>query len=216
MIKTEFMELLEELDRINEAADKSAERAFWSAAKKKQIDEVSFHAAYDDELKELGLMDIFNPDGTFTGRSVYGRIKEAKDANPNSWALKALSKLWALRYVDSVYFASEAAAIKAASEEAARRREAEKAERERVEKETLENTIKEFTRDYRILLPEVLAEIKKRYPALLSDYMTAYNVNESDFGVEIESSRWGVGVKILPNKSTYSYKFDDLTLNKFK
>ena len=213
MIKTEFMELLEELDRINEATDKSAERAFWAAAKKKQIDEVSFHTAYDDELKELGLMDIFNPDGTFTGRSVYGRIKEAKDANPDSWALKALSKLWALRYVDSVYFASEAAAIKAADEEAEKRRAALKAEQERVAKETRTNVVKELTRDYKLLLPDALKEVDQK---LLNQYMTAYNVNETDFDVVIESSQWGDGVRILPNKSTHAYRFNTAPANKFK
>jgi hypothetical protein len=67
-------------EEINEATDKAASKAFWAAAKKGQIDDVSFHAAYDDELRELGLLDLFNSDGGFTSRSVYGRIKEAKDA----------------------------------------------------------------------------------------------------------------------------------------
>lgn len=213
MIKTEFMELLEELDRLNEATDKSAERAFWAAAKRKQIDEVSFHAAYDEELKELGLMDIFNAQGSFTGRSVYGRIKEAKEANPDSWALKALSKLWALRYVDSVYFASEAAAIKAADEEAEKRRAALKAEQERVAKETRTNAIKDLTRDYKLLLPDALKEVDQK---LLNQYMAAYSVNETDFDVVIESSQWGEGVRILPNKSTHAYRFNTAPTNKFK
>jgi hypothetical protein len=29
-------------------------------------------------------MDIFNDDGTFIGKSVYGKIKEAKENNPDS------------------------------------------------------------------------------------------------------------------------------------
>lgn len=216
MIKTEFMELLEELDRITEAADKSAERKFWAAAKRKQIDEVSFHAAYDDELRELGLLDLFNSDGGFTGRSVYGRIKEAKDANPDSWALKALSKLWALRYTEGVYFPGEAARIKAADDEAARRREADRIERERVAQETKINTIQEYTRDYKMLLPEVLKDGNQKFQDALKRYMTAYNVSESDFDIVIESTQWGTGVKVLPNKSGHAYRFDAPVQNKYK
>lgn len=216
MIKTEFMELLEELDRLNEATDKSAERAFWAAAKKKQIDDVSFHVAYDDELRELGLLDLFNSDGGFTGRSVYGRIKEAKDANPDSWALKALSKLWALRYAEGVYFPGEAARIKAADDEAARRREADRVERERAAQETKTNIIKEYTRDYKMLLPEVLKDENKKFQDALKRYMTAYNVSESDFDIVIESNQWGTGVKVLPNKSGHAYRFDAPVQNKYK
>lgn len=266
MIKTEFMELLEELDsineaplknyrivyyedevkksftvqaaskeeaeqigwsrvdadslyvseEINEATDKAASKAFWAAAKRGQIDDVSFHAAYDDELRELGLLDLFNSDGGFTGRSVYGRIKEAKDANPDSWALKALSKLWALRYTEGVYFPGEAARIKAADDEAARRREADRIERERVAQETKINTIQEYTRDYKMLLPEVLKDGNQKFQDALKRYMTAYNVSESDFDIVIESTQWGTGVKVLPNKSGHAYRFDAPVQNKYK
>lgn len=203
-------------EEINEATDKAASKAFWAAAKKGQIDDASFHAAYDDELRELGLLDLFNSDGGFTGRSVYGRIKEAKDANPDSWALKALSKLWALRYTEGVYFPGEAARIKAADDEAARRREADRIERERVAQETKINTIQEYTRDYKMLLPEVLKDGNQKFQDALKRYMTAYNVSESDFDIVIESNQWGTGVKVLPNKSGHAYRFDAPVQNKYK
>ena len=200
-------------EEINEATDKAASKKFWAAAKTGQIDEESVHAAYDDELKELGLMDVFNTDGTFTGRSVYGRIKEAKDAHPDSWALKALSKLWALRYVDGVYFASETAKIKAADVEAEKRRKADQEEKARIAQETKTNIIKEYTRDYKILMPEVLKEINQD---LLNKYMSIYEVSESDFDVVIETFQWGDSIKILPNKSGNAYRFESSVVNKFK
>ena len=203
-------------EEINEATDKAASKKFWAAAKNRQIDEASFHAAYDEELKELGLMDVFNSDGTFTGRSVYGRIKEAKEANPDSWALKALSKLWALRYVDRVYFSSAAATIKAASDEAEKRIATEKAEKERAALEARADLIKEYTRDYKILMPEVLKEVDQQ---LLNKYMTIYNVSESDFDVEIKLAQYVVfddGIKILPNKSGNTYVFQAPVQNKYK
>ena len=181
MIKTEFMELYEELDNLYEATDSAevtASKKFWDAAKNKQIDESSFHTAYDAELKELGLTDIFNTDGTFTGKGVYGRIKAAKEANPDSWAVKALSKLWALRYVDNVRFESEVAADKARAVELEKRRAEEKAEKERLAKEECNA----LTQEYKSILPDAL---KLADQDLLTRFVDAYSISEADINVEV-------------------------------
>jgi hypothetical protein len=81
-------------------------------------------------------MDMFDARGVLENN--YGRIKKAADANPESWAIKALGKLWALRYsknrdwyvVMNNYFKSEKAEQeakrKAAEEEKARKLEEQK------------------------------------------------------------------------------------------
>lgn len=128
MIKTEFMELYEELTKLNEFFPNASQR-FWTAAKNNKLNDTDFHSAYDAELTELGLMDIFNADGTLINKGVYGRIKNAKEANPDSWALKALSKFWALQFKDGVKTNSQISH--------------EKEEAERVEIETRYTAVKE-------------------------------------------------------------------------
>lgn len=160
MIKTEFIELYESLSKLNEATDFYASKSFWDKAKIKVINDRAFHAAYDNELKELGLMDIFNDDGTFTGKSVYGKIKEAKENNPDSWAVKALMKLWTLKYVDNILF------------------EVEKA---KIEEETHKTLIKEYTD----LLPEALAAVDSE---LLESYLSLYKTTTDNIIVEIANN----------------------------
>ena len=124
---------------VNEAADSAkvaASKKFWAEAKRNRMDEDSFHTAFDDELTELGLMDMFDARGVLENN--YGRIKKAAEANPDSWAIKALGKLWALRYsknrewsvVMNNYFKSEKeeheAKRKAAEEEEKRKKEEQK------------------------------------------------------------------------------------------
>ena len=157
MIKNKFIELYESLSKLNEATDFYASKRFWDNAKTKVIDDRAFHAAYDSELKELGLMDIFNADGTFTGKSVYGKIKEAKETNPDSWAVKALMKLWALKYVDNILF---------------------EVEKENIEKETRNTLIKEYTD----LLPEALAAVD---PELLESYLSFYKTTTNNILIEL-------------------------------
>lgn len=201
MIKTEFMELLEELDRINEATDEVASKKFWAAAKNKQIDEVSFHAAYDEELTELGLTDIFNTDGTFINKGVYGKIKAAKDANPDSWAVKALSKLWALRYVDNVLFKAEE--DKAAAEAAEREKRAaeEKAEKERLAKEECAA----LTQEHQALLPEALKLVDRD---LLAKFIAAYETTEAAINVEVIENFGRKTLVVLPEMG-WGYKVID-------
>lgn len=163
---------------LGEAADSNAGKKFWADAKNKQIDEVSFHAAYDEELTELGLMDIFNADGTFTNKGVYGKIKAAKDANPDSWAVKALSKLWALRYIDNVLFKAEEDKLAADRAEREKRNAEEKAEKERLAKEECEA----LTQEYKALLPEALKLVD---PDLLARFVEAYGITDADIDVEV-------------------------------
>lgn len=160
MIKNKFIELYESLSELNEATDFYASKRFWDNAKSKVIDERAFHAAYDSELKELGLMDLFNDDGTFTGKSVYGKIKEAKETNPDSWAVKALMKLWALKYVDNILF---------------------EVEKENIEKETRNTLIKEYTD----LLPEALAAVD---PELLESYLSLYKTTTDNIIIELSNN----------------------------
>ena len=118
------MNWYDELNTLYEDINPEASKKFWAAAKSKQIDLAAFHAAFDQELTELGLMDLFTTDGILGDKGTWSRIKSAKETNPDSWALRALSKLWALVYIDKVpYDPDTSAAI-------ADREAAEKAERE--------------------------------------------------------------------------------------
>ena len=139
-LATPFLEAFEELDKLSEAATDptkiAASKKFWASAKIGKMEEDAFHTAFDDELTELGLMDMFDANGVLANN--YGRIKKAADTNPESWAIKALGKLWALRYsknrdwsaVMNNYFKSEKeeqeARRKAAEEEKARKLEDQK------------------------------------------------------------------------------------------
>lgn len=120
---------------LGEAADPvkvAASKKFWSSAKMDKMEEDAFHIAFDDELKELGLMDIFDVNGVLA-KGVYGRIAKAKEAHPDSWAIKALGKLWALRWksynIDNIFKSEKEAREakwKADEEEAARKLEEQK------------------------------------------------------------------------------------------
>lgn len=139
---------------VNEDAKSDAGKKFWAAAKTNKIDEESFHAAYDDELRDLGLMDVFTAEGALVNKGVYGKIKAAKEANPDSWAVKALNRLWALRYVENVKFASEVAADKAAADEAQRR-----AEQKRQEEEAAKAARAELVKEHQELLKTYISKV---------------------------------------------------------
>lgn len=158
-LDTPFMEAFEELDKLNEATDIMASKKFWAAAKANQIDAVAFHAAYDDELKELGLTDIFTADGALANKGVYGRIKTAKEANPDSWAVKALSRLWALRYVDNVKFPSELAAEKAAADKVAAEKAQQRAEQRRQEEEAIKAEKEAKLQEHQELLKTYISKV---------------------------------------------------------
>lgn len=99
-LATPFLEAFDELDKLSEAASDptkvAASKKFWSSAKIGKMEEDAFHTAFDDELTELGLMDMFDANGVLENN--YGRIADAKKAHPDSWAAKALGSLWGLRY----------------------------------------------------------------------------------------------------------------------
>jgi len=122
---------------VNEAADINASRNFWDLARDKKISTYWFHRAFDEELNELGLVDIFNEDGMLKNQGVWGRIKPVKEANPDSWAIKALNKMWWLQFKEGVTKSVEQArqekeATDRAEREAAR---AAKEEQDRIARE---------------------------------------------------------------------------------
>lgn len=135
-LNTSFMETFEELNRLNEATNFYASRAFWDAARENRLDDISFHSAFDEELKELGLTDIFNAEGILINQGVYRNIKAAKDANPDSWAIKALLRMWVLQFKDNVRPESQIRQEKAAAARAEREAKlAAQREQERIERE---------------------------------------------------------------------------------
>ncbi len=202
-MKNEFMKIYESLCTLNEATNYEASKKFWAAAKNKQIDEVAFHTAYDEELTELGLIDLFNTDGTLLGKGTYNRIKIAKEVNPTSWAVKALSKLWVLRYVDNILFSSEISL---------KDPQAKKATEVRVGQEKRTPDFRRAAaKEYRALLPDALAAIK---PELINKYLEAYNITKADIDFDvIQTPLSGPKIVVLPTR-LYSYplKSNDVNL----
>ena len=230
MIKTEFMKLYEELNDINDnkstepvkedATEVAASKRFWAAAKNKQIDKEAFHTAFDAELTELGLMNLFDEYGRLTRRDSYGAIKSAKDANPDNWAVRALLKLWSLAFSDGVDFpmsADEMAAEKEArrlkDEESARLR-AEEAEARRKQ---LEAEQAQIIKDFKDTLPAALKAMDKD---IHDEYMTYFNLTDTDIDVEIGFHKSGMYegraeyIKILPNNSKAAWSLDGSALRR--
>ena len=218
-----FMKLYESLSTLNEDAKSDAASRFWAAAKNKQIDEDSFYIAYEDEIKQLGLDSIFwsrkKEDGTFgieslKHRGVYGEIKKAKDANPSSQALKALAKLWALKFVDGAKYQFEIR-----EKEAKLKAEAEKkSEAERLDNEETEAMLQAC----KVLLKDALTALKNRSDEDLKAverYLKVFNITEEDIDLTIykgfERSKY---IQVLPTKETsfsvqYHYKNKDKLLD---
>lgn len=163
LFKSYFDKIYEELTALNEGADYFASKSFWDAAKNKIIDVESFHDAYDDELKKLGLMDVFTTEGTLINKGVYGKIKTAKEANPDSWAIKALMKMWSLQYIDNAITKSETP------------EEQERLAREKEIKQE-EQHLAELSKEYTALIPEA---IKKIDPELVKRFFDYWNVGRS-------------------------------------
>ena len=94
--------LLEIYDLL-EWGEYGASSQFWSEAKAGRLDSSSFWAAYSSDLRKLGLLDLFDTDyKELKEKSSYGRIKKAAEENPDSWAVKALLKMWVLQFKDGV------------------------------------------------------------------------------------------------------------------
>ena len=94
--------LLEIYDLL-EWGDYGSSSQFWSEAKAGRLDSISFWNAYSSELRKLGLLDLFDTEyKELKQKSSYGRIKKAVEENPNSWAVKALLRVWVLQFKNGV------------------------------------------------------------------------------------------------------------------
>ena len=94
--------LLEIYDLL-EWGEHSDSSQFWSEAKAGRLDGTSFWAAYSSELRRLGLLDLIDTNyKELKEKSSYGRIKKAAEENPDSWAVKALLKMWVLQFKNGV------------------------------------------------------------------------------------------------------------------
>ena len=94
--------LLEIYDLL-EWGEYSDSSQFWSEAKAGRLDGSSFWSAYSSELRRLGLLDLIDTNyKELKEKSSYGRIKKAAEENPDSWAVKALLKMWVLQFKNGV------------------------------------------------------------------------------------------------------------------
>ena len=94
--------LLEIYDLL-EWGEYGASSQFWSEAKAGRLDSTSFWSAYSSELRKLGLLDLFDTEyKELKEKGSYGRIKKAAEENPDSWAVKALLKMWVLQFKNGV------------------------------------------------------------------------------------------------------------------
>lgn len=118
--KSDFLETYE---LLNESKDPFYSKNFWSWAKNNKYNELCFRVAFEDDLKELGinLDELFDEYDMFKEKSSYGIIKKALEEHPDSWALKALQKVWVMQFKYDA---------KSGTKEEAERRAREKAEEE--------------------------------------------------------------------------------------
>lgn len=100
------MSNLLEIYDLMEWTDPQASKDFWSQAKENKIDDKAFRRAYEDELRKLKLWDLidssYNGTGILKEKGSYGSIKKASEENPDSWAIKALLKMWVLQFKNNV------------------------------------------------------------------------------------------------------------------
>ena len=117
---------------LNEAKDPFYSRNFWAWAKDNNYNELCFKAAFKDDLKELGinLDELFDEYDMFKEKSSYGIIKKALEEHPDSWALKALQKVWVMQFKYDAKSGS-----KKDAEHRARKAEEEKAKRAKEQEE---------------------------------------------------------------------------------
>ena len=94
--------LLEIYDLL-EWGEYGASSQFWSEAKAGRLDGSSFWATYSSDLRKLGLLDLIDTNyKELKEKGSYGRIKKAAEENPDSWAVKALLKMWVLQFKNGV------------------------------------------------------------------------------------------------------------------
>jgi hypothetical protein len=96
MIKSNFIELYEELNTLNEAVNSPEEKAFYDALKKNLLDTENFKKAFKSELTDEEWNKLFDPEtGKLRNRGTYGVMK---DMDPTLPVTKALKKFWAAQY----------------------------------------------------------------------------------------------------------------------
>ncbi len=117
------MSNLLEIYDLMEWNDPWASKEFWADAKEGKLNDKAFKTAYKDELTKLGLWDLIDSEYDGTGvlkeKGSYGAIKKASEENPDSWAIKALLKMWVLQFKDNVKSASQLKQEERAANEAA-------------------------------------------------------------------------------------------------
>lgn len=105
------MSNLLEIYDLMEWTDPQASKEFWADAKEGKLNDKAFRTAYKDELNKLGLWNLIDSEYDGTGvlkeKGSYGAIKKASEENPDSWAIKALLKMWVLQFKDNVKSASQ-------------------------------------------------------------------------------------------------------------
>lgn len=167
-----FEDLSEE---ITEAIDQRASYQFWDWAKDKKISTYWFHKAFDEELTAMGLMDIFNKEGMLKDKGTWGKIKNALETNPDSWAVKALRKMWVLQFKEGITKSIEQ--IDREREEAERaKRQAERAakdEQDRLDREAKYAAAKEAWD----ILNEKLPSIQKLVDTVASEFAAEKKAN---------------------------------------
>lgn len=198
------MNWYDELSKLHEDRTFEASQRFWLAAKNSQLDDNSFHFAFDNELEELGLMDIFNTDGTLINSGVYSRIKAAKEANPDSWAVKALLKMWVLQFKDKVKPESQIRREKAEAERAEREAKiaAAKAELEAKRAAEYEAAKKEWDilNENLSFVQDLINKTAKEYVAAKKAILKPNLEQELKLKTEIETATQGI-VKIYDSSA---------------
>jgi hypothetical protein len=171
----------------DDATKKAASKKFWSCATINKIDEVAFHTAFGEELEELGLMDLFDAEGRLNARRDYGRIVKAEEENPESWAIRALKKLWGMEYRPKLYtnhetHAYEIPGSKWEAAHKAKQAEYERLEAERKAKEEEERAAKQKAWEAELAAANELLKtcLSKVDPKLVADYEAAAGVKAEE------------------------------------
>lgn len=147
-------------EEINEATDINASKRFWADAKEGKLNDQAFKKAFKDELETLNLWSLIDEEyysssrfytpthtGSLKDKSSYGAIKKAAEANPDSWAVKAMLKMWVLQFKDRVKSNSQLAMEKEQEASAKRKQDydANKAAYEAAKEEFKDNYVQKVT-----------------------------------------------------------------------
>lgn len=199
-------DFLKAYDKLNEASNPIYSRLFWSAAKAGIYDDTRFMLAFKDELKELGidLNELFDEHYMFKEKGSYGIIKKALETHPDSWALKALQKVWVMQFKDGIVSDHKLKAEKYARERAERDAAIQKIVKEREEQHLKRHAEAESEWN---LLNEKLPEVQK----LIKDIGTKFANEHKDILI----ANLNKAIKIITdiqsltkNTADYEYEYD--------